>query len=193
MLRSNFSSLSALLMSGILGMMTPGRLGSEAPKRLHSNIEDGRTFVLKGNTRPDVARGLASDRGEVSRSLAMPRMSLHFSMTGAQKADLEQFLTAVQDRRSAHHHKFLTPEEYAARFGMNDADLARVTAWLENSGFSNVQVARGRTWIGFNEPQGRSKRLFIRSSISTWRMARRTSRMRAIRSYRWRWRGWSWR
>jgi len=153
--------LNTLLLSGFLGLTTPGALSAASvPKRLHSSIDDRRTFVLKGHTRPAVAQGLAQDQGEVSGSLLMPRLSVHFAMTAAQQADLNQLLESLQDRRSANYHKFLTPEEYAARFGVNEADLAKVTTWLESNGFTNLEVARSRSWIGFNGTAAQAQMAF---------------------------------
>ena len=86
----------------------------------------------------------------------MPRLSLHFSLTAVQQADLEQFLRAIQNRRSPQYHKFLTPGQFGNRFGVNSADLASIGAWLENNGFLNVQIARSRTGIGFNGTAGHS-------------------------------------
>jgi subtilase family serine protease len=123
---------------------------AQPPQRLHANISDGETFQLKGNTRPAIINRAAVDQGKVSASRVMPRMSLHFTLSPAQSADLEQLLRAQQDRRSLDYHRFLTPEQYAGRFGMNSADLARITWWLENSGFSNVQISRSRTWVSFS-------------------------------------------
>jgi subtilase family serine protease len=118
--------------------------------RLHSNIDDSKTFVLMGNTRPVVMQGLAQDQGKEPGSRAMPRMAIHFTMTAAQRADLEQLLTDQQNRRSPQYRKFLAPEEYAACFGLNEGDLGKITLWLENGGFSNLQVARSRTWVSFS-------------------------------------------
>jgi subtilase family serine protease len=144
-----------------VGAIAPLRCGaSQAPKRLSSGINDSETFVLKGNTRPVVASGLAQDQGPVSAAQVMPRMSLHFKLTAAQQADLDQLLAAQQNRRSAQFHKFLTPEEYADRFGLNSADIEKVTAWLENSGFSNVQVARSRSWVSFSGTAGQAQNAF---------------------------------
>jgi subtilase family serine protease len=59
-------------------------------------------------------------------------------------------LAAQQNRHSSQVHKFLTPEQYADRFGLNSADIAKISTWLENNGFTNLQVARSRTWVAFN-------------------------------------------
>jgi hypothetical protein len=123
---------------------------SQQPRRISSSIEDDQTFVLAGTTRPAVAQGIAQDRGPASGSQILPRLYIHFAMTGAQQADLQQLLSAQQDPKSANYHTFLTPEEYAARFGLNNADIESVKSWLQNQGFSNVEVARSQTWLSFS-------------------------------------------
>ncbi len=87
-------------------------------------------------------------------------MVMHFAMTPAQSADLDQFLTAVQDRRSPQYHRFLTPEQYAARFGLQDSDIGKVVGWLEESGFGSIQVARSKTWVSFAGRAEQAERAF---------------------------------
>jgi hypothetical protein len=111
-------------MFGFFNVLAPIVFGaSEAPRRLNSSINESEIFVLKGNIRPVVSRGLALDRGPVAASQVMPRMSIHFTFTAAQHTGIEQLLKAQQNRRSPQYHKFLTPEEYADRFGLNSADI----------------------------------------------------------------------
>jgi hypothetical protein len=133
----------------VAGVLTVGGGAAEIPARIQASVDDSQTFVLKGNTRPVVARGVAQDLGEATGWQVMPRMSVHFKMTAAQRADLVKLLGAQQDRKSAQFHKFLTPEEYAARFGLNSADMQKVTRWVESAGFAGVRVARSGTWVIF--------------------------------------------
>ena len=157
----NCSIMKLFLFTGVVGALAPVLFGaSQAPKRLSSSINDTETFVLKGNTRPVVTSGLAQDQGPVPGSQTMPRMSLHFTLTAAQQADLTQLLAAQQNRRSPQFHKFLTPEQYADRFGLNGADIEKVTAWLENKGFSSVQVARSRSWVSFSGTAAQAQNAF---------------------------------
>ena len=145
----------------VIGGNAPVALGaSQAPRRLHSDIDDSQTFVLKGNTRPVVELGVAQDQGEISASQTLPRMAIHFAMSAAQQADLAQLLAQQQDRRSPQFHKFLTPESYAARFGLNSADLQKITIWLENKGFSNLQVARSGSWVSFSGTTAQAQAAF---------------------------------
>ena len=133
---------------------------SETQKRLRSTVDDSETFVLRGNTRPALLVGAAKDMGAVPASQAMPRMSLNFALTAAQRVDLAQLLSAQQNRRSPQYRKFLTPEEYADRFGLNRADIARVTAWLENNGFSNIAPVRSRMSVAFSGTAGQAQAAF---------------------------------
>lgn len=100
--------------------------------------------------RPAVSLGIAKDMGVVPGSQIMARLSLEFTKTAAQQTELTNLLAGQQNRRSAQYRKFLTPEEYASRFGLNSADIAKVVQWLETSGFSNVQVARSQASISFD-------------------------------------------
>ena len=138
-----FASLFCVLVPVFAG-------AAQAQKRLRTNIDDSNTYVLKGNTRPAVASGLARDVGAAPSSQALAGLSLHFSLTPAQQTDLAQLVAAQQNRRSPQYRKFLTPEEYADRFGLNTADIAKITSWLESNGFSNIQAARSRTFISFS-------------------------------------------
>jgi subtilase family serine protease len=148
-------------MFGFFNVLAPIVFGaSEAPRRLNSSINESEIFVLKGNIRPVVSRGLALDRGPVAASQVMPRMSIHFTFTAAQHTGIEQLLKAQQNRRSPQYHKFLTPEEYADRFGLNSADIEKVSAWLENSGFSNLEIARSRTWVSFSGTAAQAQNAF---------------------------------
>jgi subtilase family serine protease len=161
LLRMNVKMIKTFLFASLLGAQSSLLFGaSQAPKRLRSNISDSETFVLKGNTRPVVTSGLAQDQGPVSDSKVMPRMSVHFTLTAAQQADLTQLLAAQQNRRSPQFHKGLTPEQYADRFGLNSADIAKISTWLENNGFSNLQVARSRTWVAFNGTAAQAEAAF---------------------------------
>ena len=67
---------------------------SQTAKRINSDLDESRTFVLKGNTRPVVALSLAQDQGEVPASQAMPRMSLHFTLTAAQSQLSDHMINA---------------------------------------------------------------------------------------------------
>ncbi len=115
------------------------------PVRLHRAIDPNQTFVLEGHTRSLLRQ--AQDLGTAESSLALPRVELHFNRTAAQSADLEKLLEMQRDRSSSLYHKWLTPEEFGARYGLNETDLAKVRGWLETEGFTNVEISRSRTFV----------------------------------------------
>lgn len=127
---------------------------------MRTGVDEGETLSLRDNVQPAVSRGLVRDEGPVHKSYRMPRMSLQFSMTVAQADDLKQLLSAQQNRRSPQYHQFLTPEQYAARFGPKAEDLALTVGWLEKSGFTDVQVARGGMWVNFSGNAGQAESAF---------------------------------
>jgi uncharacterized protein (TIGR03437 family) len=69
--------------------------------------------------------------------------------TAAQQADLQQLLGQQQDPASPNYHKWLTPEQYAARFGQPQTNIDKLTAWLSGNGLKVVTVARGRNEVTF--------------------------------------------
>lgn len=73
-----------------------------------------------------------------------------FSHTLAQEADLQALLAAQQDPTSPFYHMWLTPEEFGARFGVADADIAKVGAWLEKHGIAAVGISRSKDRITFS-------------------------------------------
>ena len=77
-------------------------------------------------------------------------MTVTLRRTAEQQRDLEQLLAAQQNPASADYHKWLTPEEFADRFGASHGDLERMREWLENQGFHIQAVAHGRTFVRFD-------------------------------------------
>jgi subtilase family serine protease len=63
---------------------------------------------------------------------------------------LDKLLAAQQNPRSKEYHRWLTPEQYAGRFGATAGDFERIVTWLQSEGFTIVQRARGRNWVAFS-------------------------------------------
>jgi len=94
------------------------------------------------------------DQGPVEGTLRLGYIQMMFQQTAAQRQGLDQLLAAQRDPASPSYHTWLTPEQYADRFGLSLADLARVTAWLKSAGFTIEYTARGRDWIAFSGTAG---------------------------------------
>ena len=117
-------------------------------QRIPQAIDETNLWRLRGSVPPRARAEF--DRGTVDGSLPMEGMKLVFQLTPEQQSSLDTLLRQQLDRSSPNYHQWLTPEQYAARFGVSPSDLARVTVWLRQRGFAAILAARSRTWISFN-------------------------------------------
>jgi uncharacterized protein (TIGR03437 family) len=128
------------------------------PNRVAVKVDDGRRVFLNGHVPPKAQPQY--DQGRVSASLALTHLTLHFKPSAAQQADLDQLLSDQQNPSSPAYHHWLTPEEYGARFGLSDADLAQATAWLQSQGLTVTATARARNYVSFDGTAGTIERAF---------------------------------
>jgi subtilase family serine protease len=104
--------------------------------------------VLTPNVHPLALAG--TDLGKVSDTQILRGMVVEFRRTPQQQAELEQLLIAQQDRKSPGYHRWLTPEQYGARFGVAAADVNAIRQWLENDGFQIEETSRSGTYVRFS-------------------------------------------
>jgi len=130
-------------------LLTIGAATTIAGQSLHS---------IHGNVHPDAAQ--PSDRGAVSPEMRLDYMSLMLASTSAQRADLDNLLVQQQNPESPLYRQWLTPEQFADRFGASPNDIARVTDWLQSSGFTVIGPARGRDFVAFSGTAGQVERAF---------------------------------
>ena len=138
----SFKSLGAGL-AALLCLFTM-RAGAQQ-SRISTPIDNSRRTALIGHLHPKALP--ENDQGRVSPSLELPYVTMALAPSASQKADLDQFLAELQTPGSPNFHRWLTPEQYAARFGVSDDDLNQLTAWLQGQGLTVVSVAGGRNWI----------------------------------------------
>jgi len=116
--------------------------------RIHGAIDDRRTVRLPGNRHP-LARP-EYDAGVADPATRMDRMILVLQPDAAQQEALAGLLQAQQDPHSPLYHRWLTPEDFAARFGVAQHDLDQVVAWLGAQGFSIDEIPAGGRSIIFS-------------------------------------------
>jgi subtilase family serine protease len=90
------------------------------------------------------------DQGRVDPSQKMNYLTLLTKPTAAQQQAINKLLADQQNPHSASYHKWLTPEQYASRFGLSQNDVKKITDWLQSEGFTVVKTARGRNFIVFS-------------------------------------------
>ena len=112
------------------------------------SINDADRVTLHGNVHP-LARA-EFDRGSADPNMAMDNIIMSLSVRPSAQAALAQLLKDQQDPKSPSYHKWLTPQQFAARFGATDQDITDVTNWLKSHGFHVNSVANGRMSIMFS-------------------------------------------
>ncbi len=130
----------------------------EAQSRITTAINDSSLVALRGNVHPLVRASL--DNGPAPVSMPASRMLLVLSRSTQQEADLQTYLQSVQDKDSPNYLKFLSPTEFGKRFGISDADLQTVQAWLTGQGFTVNKVPSGRVAIEFSGTVGQVQSAF---------------------------------
>ncbi len=140
--------LSFFFLTAIIGICwsQPSIAQSQLKDRVVQAVDTSQVTALKGNVHP-LAR-LQFDQGRVEPSMPM-RLTIAFKMSPAQQADLDALLASQQDRGSPDYQRWLTPEQFGSRFGLSQADLNKVTAWMEGQGFQVEGVPASRNQITF--------------------------------------------
>ncbi len=129
--------------------------------RIRGEISSSELARLKGSLSPLAQPQF--DAGRVAANTRLTGMSIVFNRSAAQQADLDALIAAQQDPASPLFHQWLTPDQFAARFGMAQADLDRVQSWLLQQGFSVDWVARSLTMLRFSGTVGQVNQAFSTS------------------------------
>jgi subtilase family serine protease len=96
----------------------------QSPNRISQIIDLTQTAPLKGSIVP-LARP-ENDMGRMSADTRLRGVTVYFKLTPEQQADLDALVQAQQTPGSPSYHKWLTPAEYASRFGLSDSDLEKI-------------------------------------------------------------------
>jgi subtilase family serine protease len=126
--------------------------------RIGEEISSSAMTPLPGSLHP-LAKP-AYDSGRVPASTRLNGISLFFNRSATQQAALQALIAAQQTPGSSQYHQWLTPDQFAARFGMAGSDLQKVETWLEQQGFSIDSVARSQNVIRFSGTVGQVEQAF---------------------------------
>jgi subtilase family serine protease len=134
-------------------------LAAQTPAlRIRSEVTSSAMSQIQGSQHP-LAKA-EYDAGRMPASTKLKGMSVVFNRSAAQQADLNGLMAAQQDPASPLYHQWLTPDQFAARFGMAQADIEKVQGWLEQQGFSIDSVARSKSLIRFSGTTGQVEQAF---------------------------------
>jgi subtilase family serine protease len=116
--------------------------------RITGEISNASRSTIAGS-HPPATRSM-HDSGQVPSDTQLQGMSVVLSRTPSQEAALQSLIAAQQDPSSTQYHQWLTPDQYAARFGVADSDIAQVESWLQQQGFGIDGVSRSKNRITFS-------------------------------------------
>jgi subtilase family serine protease len=116
------------------------------------------SFPVRGHIHPLAQRRF--DRGRVNGLFQLNYVTMMFKPTADQQAALNSLLEQQQDPSSPNYHQWLTPEEFADRFGLSTAEFDKVTNWLQEQGFTIDDRAPSRNWIAFTGSARQMERAF---------------------------------
>ena len=131
----------------VVMLATVGMLSAQHD-RITAPIDSGPTARLSGNLRPAMLR--QNDRDRVDADFPLPAITLFLKRSASQQAELSQLLQDQQNPASPQYHRWLSPQEFADRFGLSPNDIVKTRDWVRSQGFTVGAVARSRTWIVFS-------------------------------------------
>ena len=140
-------------------LVPSGRASAQTVRsRISTEINTQERTSVPG-THPPMAR-TEQDAGQVPTDKQLQGMTVVLSRTAAQEAELQALITAQQDPTSSLYHQWLTPNQFAGRFGVADSDLEKIKSWLQEQGFTVTGVSRSTTRISFSGTVGQAESAF---------------------------------
>ena len=150
--------LAGLVLSSPMSSMAQAFDGTPVASRIIAAINPYQRVTLRGNT-PAIAQA-QYDQGALSDDTPVNNVVLVLKRSDEQETALKQLLGQMHSAGSPSFHQWLTPQEFAKRFGPSDADMAKITSWLQQNGFTVNKVSAGRTAIVFSGTTGQIQSAF---------------------------------
>src|SRR5579864_1978121 len=138
---------SRALVCALLVSILPALSYSVTADRIIGAIDSSKAVALQGSRHPEAQEQY--DRGPIDPSFKILSMTLMTSPAPGQQRALDKLVAEQQDRTSTNYHKWLTPAQYADRFGLSQNDMNRITSWLKAQGFVIQSIGGGRNTVKF--------------------------------------------
>lgn len=150
---------SRLLALVAVCVLATGLVWAQSPAvRIRAEVNSSVQSRIPGSQHPLAQARF--DAGRMPAATKLSHMTISFNLTAQQQADLQALLKAQQNPSSPEYHKWLTPQEYGARFGLADADIEKVEQWLQAQGFTIDSVNNARNAIHFSGSVGQVEQAF---------------------------------
>jgi len=146
-------SLSALLLGARAAQAQTG-----AQARIVSSIKNEERTTILNSTSPLVKASV--DSGRMASGQNLGRMLLMLSPTAEQEQQAADLVAAQHDSSSPTFHKWLTPAQYGAQFGVAAQDATAVQQWLQTQGLTVHEISQSRRFIVFSGTVGQVEQAF---------------------------------
>ncbi len=131
---------------------------SASPALIVDKVNDSQLVTLRGNTHP--AANAQNDLGPVGSNLPMSDLILVLKRSPEQQAAFDAFVASQYDVSSPNFHHWLEAAEIGEKFGPSPADIATISNWLSQSGFSVHEISQDRMTIRFGGSASQVQRTF---------------------------------
>jgi hypothetical protein len=132
-----------------LAICPAAALAQDAKPAITAPVNERVLVTLEGNT-PAAAMDAESDRGPVADEMQMEHMLLALKRAPETEARFEKLIGDMHDPNSPEYHRWLTPQQLAARFGIPSQDLETIRTWLGSYGFQVNHVYQNGFVIDFS-------------------------------------------
>jgi len=146
--RGLISSLFFPLASFLAAVLVSSLAFAAAPDRISGPINPGPSAALAKSLHPKAQPKY--DQGPVETSFRLGYITMLMAPSPTQQKALDLLLAQQQDRTSPNYHKWLTPQQFADRFGLSHNDFNKVIDWLASQGFRILSTGGGRNSVSFS-------------------------------------------
>jgi subtilase family serine protease len=134
------------------------RTAAKPEVRILAKVDNGKRTMLTGHVSSALKH--ATDMGRVKASTSAQHLVMVLKSSDDQIHALHQALDEQQDKNSANYHQWITPEKFGDYFGVADADIATVRAWLTSQGFTVEDVSKSKRVLHFSGTVGQLESAF---------------------------------
>jgi subtilase family serine protease len=113
--------------------------------------------ILTTHVPEAVASGVAPLVGHLPST---QHLSLAISLPPRNEAELDELLQQIYDPQSANYHRYLSVEEFTARFGPSESDYAAVLHFAEANGLAVIDTAANRMVVDVEGPASNIENAF---------------------------------
>jgi hypothetical protein len=152
---SSIATAAAIVLLPAIFTFAQGTVNS---RRIIAPVNDSDRVALAGSTPKNLSS--MKDLGAAGTSMVGHHVTVVLQRTASQQAALAQYLSDVQNSESSQYHKWLTPADYGARFGVAADDVQTVTAWLQSQGLKIERVSPAANMISFSGTVGQLQSAF---------------------------------